>query len=67
MNNLKSSEMTKKEILQAAEENSMNYCIQRGLAKAAFLDGALWALKQSKELLEKLKSELDTEYHEEEV
>ena len=59
--------MTKKEILQAAEENSMNYCIQRGMAKAAFIDGALWALKQSKELLEKLKSELDTEYHEEEV
>ena len=29
--------MTKKEILQAAEENSMNYCIQRGMAKAAFL------------------------------
>ena len=57
--------MTKKEILQAAEENSMNYCIQRGMAKAAFIDGAL--LKQSKELLEKLKSELDTEYHEEEV
>ena len=59
--------MTKKEILQAAEENSMNYCIQRGMAKATFIDGALWALKQSKELLEKLKSELDTEYHEEEV
>lgn len=59
--------MTKKEILQAAEENSMNYCIQRGIAKAAFIDGALWALKQSKELLEKLRSELDTEYHEEEV
>lgn len=59
--------MTKKEILQAAEENSMNYCIQRGMVKAAFIDGALWALKQSKELLEKLKSELDTEYHEEEV
>ena len=59
--------MTKKQILQAAEENSMNYCIQRGMAKAAFIDGALWALKQSKELLEKLKSELDTEYHEEEV
>lgn len=59
--------MTKKEISQAAEENSMNYCIQRGMAKAAFIDGALWALKQSKELLEKLKSELDTEYHEEEV
>lgn len=59
--------MTKKEILQAAEENSMNYCIQRGMANAAFIDGALWALKQSKELLEKLKSELDTEYHEEEV
>ena len=59
--------MTKKEILQAAEENSMNYCIQRGMAKAAFIDGALWALNQSKELLEKLKSELDTEYHEEEM
>lgn len=59
--------MTKKEILEAAEANAMNYCIQRGLDKAAFLDGALWALKQSKELLEKLKSELDTEYHEEEV
>lgn len=59
--------MTKKEILEAAEANAMNYCIQRGLAKAAFLDGALWALSQSKELLEKLKSELDTEYHEEEV
>ena len=59
--------MTKKEILQAAEENSMNYCIQRGLAKAAFIDGALWALKQSKKLREKLRSELDTECHEEEV
>ena len=52
--------MTKKEILEAAEANAMNYSIQRGLAKAAFLDGALWALKQCKELLEKLKSELDT-------
>ena len=59
--------MTKKEILQAAEENSMNYCIQRGMAKAAFIDGALWAMKKSKELLEKLRSELDTESHEEEV
>lgn len=59
--------MKKKEILEAAEANAMNYCIQRGLAKAVFLDGALWALRQSKELLEKLKSELDTEYHEEEV
>lgn len=29
-----------------------------------FEDGALWALKQSKELLEKMRSELDTEYHE---
>lgn len=57
--------MTKKQILQAAEENSMNYCIQRGMAKAVFIDGALWALKQSKELLEKLKTDLDTECHEE--
>lgn len=59
--------MTKKEILQAAEENSMNYCIQRGMAKAAFIDGALWAMRKSKELLEKLRSELDTESHEEEM
>jgi hypothetical protein len=43
--------MTKKEILQAAEENSMNYCIQRGMAKAAFIDGALWALKHIRESL----------------
>lgn len=56
--------MTKKEILQAADENSMNYINQRSMAKAAFIDGALWALKQSKELLEKMKSELDTECHE---
>ena len=59
--------MTKKEILQAAEDNSMNYCTQRGVAKAAFIDGVLWALKQSKELLEKMKSELDTECHESEM
>ena len=59
--------MTKKEILQAAQENSLNYCIQRGMAKAAFIDGALWALKKSKELLENIKSELDTECHEEEM
>ena len=59
--------MTKKEILQAADENSMNYINQRSMAKAAFIDGALWALKQSKELLEKLRSELDTEYNEEKM
>ena len=56
--------MTKKEILQAAEENSMNYCIQRGMAKAAFIDGALWALKKSKELLENIKSDFKVLYDE---
>ena len=43
--------MTKKEILKAAEENSLNYSIQRGLAKSAFIDGAIWAMKYSREIL----------------
>ena len=37
--------MTNKEILEAAEENAMSYCIQRGMAKAAFVEGAMWARK----------------------
>ena len=59
--------MTKKEILQAAEENAMNYCMQRGIAKAACVEGALWALKKSREIIEKAKNDLDTECHESEV
>jgi hypothetical protein len=59
--------MTKREILEAADANTMNYCMHRGVARAAFIDGALWALKKSKELLENIKSELDTECHEEEM
>lgn len=59
--------MTKKEILQAAEENAMNYCMQRGIAKAAFVEGALWAMKRSREIIEKAKNDLDTECHESEV
>ena len=54
--------MTKKEILQAAEENSMNYSIQRGLAKSAFIDGALWAMKQCREII---VNALNSEGHEE--
>lgn len=50
--------MTKKEILKAAEENAMNYCIQRGMAKAAFIDGAMWAMQYCREIL---KSALETE------
>ena len=57
--------MINRDILKASEDNAMNYCMHRGVAKAAFVDGALWAFKQSKELLEKLRSELDTECHEE--
>ena len=57
--------MTKKEILQAAEANAMNYCMQRGIAKAAFVEGALWAMKKSREIMEKAKNDLDTECHEE--
>lgn len=59
--------MTKKEILEAAEANSLNYCIQRGLAKSAFIDGALWAMKKSREIIEKAKNDLDTECHEREM
>lgn len=50
--------MTKKEILEAAEAYAMNYCIQRGMAKAAFIDGALWAMKYCKEVI---KSALEAE------
>ena len=50
--------MTKKEILEAAEANAMNYCSQRGMAKAAFIDGALWAMKYCKEVI---KSALEAE------
>jgi DNA-binding LacI/PurR family transcriptional regulator len=53
--------MTKKEILEAAEANAMNYCIQRGMAKAAFIDGALWAMKQTRSILEDAKAALDAE------
>ena len=48
----------KKEILEAAEANAKNYCIQRGMAKAAFIDGALWAMKYCKEVI---KSTLEAE------
>ena len=50
--------MTKKEILEAAESNSMNYSILRGMAKAAFIDGAMWAMKYCREVL---KSALEAE------
>ena len=53
--------MTKKEILQAAEENSLNYCIQRGMAKSAFIDGALWAMKYCRKVLAEAKDSLDTD------
>lgn len=43
--------MTNKDILKAAEENSMNYCMQRGIAKGAFIEGALWAMKQCRQIL----------------
>lgn len=59
--------MTKKEILQAADDNAMNYCMHRGVAKAAFVEGALWAMKKSRKIIEKAKNDLDTECHEEEM
>jgi hypothetical protein len=51
--------MTKKEISKAAEDNSMNYCIQRGMAKAAFIDGALWALKEARKMMIEFTMELE--------
>lgn len=59
--------MTNKEILQAAEANTMNYCMHRTVAKRAFIEGALWAMQQSREILEKAKNALDTECHEREL
>ena len=56
--------MTKKEILKAAEENAMNYCMHRGVAKVTFVEGALWALKFARELL---GNALDTENNEAEM
>ena len=45
----------------------MNYCMHRGIAKAAFVEGAMWAMNRSRDVLEKAKNELDIEYHEEEM
>ena len=59
--------MTKKEILQAADENAMNYCMHRTVAKGAFVEGALWAMKKMREILVKTKNDLDIEYNEAEV
>lgn len=53
--------MTKREILEAADANTMNYCMHRGVARAAFIEGALWAMKYSREVLAKAKAALDSE------
>lgn len=53
--------MTKREILEAADANTMNYCMHRGVARAAFIEGALWAMKYSREILAKATAELDSE------
>jgi predicted type IV restriction endonuclease len=57
--------MTNRDILDAAESNSLNYCMHRGVAKGAFVEGAMWALRQSRETLEKAMNSLNTECHEE--
>lgn len=44
--------MTKRDILKASEKNAMNYCMHRGVAKNAFVEGALWAMKECKKMLE---------------
>lgn len=57
--------MTKKEILEAAERNAMAYSIQRGMAKAAFIEGALWAMKETRKML--IEFSLDIEDYEKEM
>ena len=56
--------MTNKEILQAAEDNAMNYCMHRAVAKGAFVEGALWAMR---EFRKKLVDILNADSHEDEV
>lgn len=51
--------MTKREILDAAESNALNYCMHRGVAKGAFVEGALC------ETLEKAVESLNIEHYEE--
>lgn len=53
--------MTTKEIKSAAEENAMNYCMHRGVAKQAFIEGAIWAMQRGREILLKAKNALDVE------
>ena len=57
--------MTKREILDAAESNALNYCMHRGVAKGAFVEGALWAMQKCREIVDKAKNDLDTEHYEE--
>jgi hypothetical protein len=52
--------MNKKEIIKSAEQ----YCIQRGIAKGAFIEGALWALKQARTMMIEFTLELE-EYEKE--
>lgn len=59
--------MTKKDILKAAEDNMLNYCMHRGVAKVAFIDGALWAMKRCREILQESSNELNIENDEEEM
>lgn len=54
--------MTKKEMLEAAESNSMNYCMHRGVAKAAFVEGAMWALQYGRNEIDKARNALDVDY-----
>lgn len=51
--------MTKKEILEAAEANAMNYCSKRGMAKAAFIEGAMWAMKETRKMLIELSLDIE--------
>lgn len=53
--------MTNKDIIEAAEENAKGYCIQRGMAKAAFIEGALWAMKQCRQIVEDAREALEIE------
>lgn len=59
--------MTNKDILQAAEENAMQYCMHRGVAKGAFVEGALWAMQECRKMIQDVGKLLNTENYEAEM
>lgn len=55
------ADMTEKELQEAADQYTEKYIMHRGVARIAFVEGALWALEKSKEILKNLNSEIHEE------